>query len=526
MRCPARLLALGVFLLYCATLSGEGGSTYGQAYLTAKSLLETGDLSIDATGEEVSTDRIGPTFVNARGERHATTGLLWAVVVVPFYTLARLATGPSEEGAAGAVKHLLTGMYDPLLYAFAAALLFSLTLRISQSPGWAWGTVLLWVFATMAWGMSKSSSYLSLLSCLLLAVVWFLTAPMPVRPLAAFFAAGLCAALIMFARVQEAVLMPACLLYAYQRSRGLPPRLRRRAMVLFALPVLAGVLGLVWLNLHRFSPEYPFGYRSQPLGPLYVGLWGLLFSSGRSLFLFSPPLVLGVWGLVHASRQWRPERNFVLFATLTLLLVYGSFRCWPGDWGDWGPRYLFPLTVLLLLPAAMVDMTSLRAKASRWRAAVLLGLVGLLVQVPGVLLRPGAYQWPLRVVAQRGGSLDPVDTYFWPQFSPVFVGYRLLAAKAQTVLTGQPATLTLTIWDLDGPVREAVVSLDEEMLRNNDFVSHLLFSMRHGSLSQSHPYSLRLAVLLRALQALPFLAGLACLAAGGRMARRRPEAAA
>ena len=509
----AWLVGVGVFLLYCATLSGEGGSTYGQAYLTAQSLLEKHTLALPTSGPQVSADALGPTLVNARGERETTTGLLWGLVVLPFYAVAHFATGGSDAGLRGVLGKLFTGLYDPLLYGLCAALLFSLALRLSGSSRRAWGIVLLWTFATMTWGVSKYSSYLSLLSCLLLGILWFL-APTEDRP-GRFFAAGRCFGLIVLTRAQEAVLLPAVILYAVLRARELPPESRLRATAAFAVPVGLGLGALALLNLYKFGPAHPFGYTNQPLGPLDVGLWGLLLSSGRSLFLFSPPLLLGVWCLTRPQERWRPERAFLVAAAVSLVLFYASFRCWPGDWGDWGPRYLYPLVPLLLLPLALVERALVRPLTFR-RAALALGVVGVLAQMPGVFLRPGAYQWPLRVAQRHGAPLDPVDSYFWPQFSPVFMGYRLLFAKIESAVSGLPPEVTLEIYDFDHVVRTATVAPDAEMLRNSDFVSHTLFSLQEGTFSRSWHVPLKVTLLLRTPQAVVWIVGLLYLLRAGR----------
>jgi hypothetical protein len=439
--------------------------------------------------------------------------VLWALVVLPFYAVARVVTGGTEAGTAGVVGRLLTGMYDPLLYALCAVLLFSLCLRLCDSRPRAWGIVILWTFATMTWGTSKHSSYLSLISCLLLGILWFLVPPQPVRPRGAFFAAGVCFGLMVLTRSQEGVLLPACALYAFVRVRRLPLELRQGAAVSFGVPVVLALGGLALLNLHKFGADHPFGYTYQPVGPLYVGLWGLLVSSGRGLFLFNPPLLLGLWCLARPQDRWRPEQVFSVSAAATMVLFYASFRCWPADWGDWGPRYLYPLVPLLLLPVAMVG-PSLSGPAFR-RAALLLGLAGVLVQMPGVLLRPGAYQWPLRLAKKEGASLDPTDSYFWPQFSPVFLGYRLLSVKGVSALTGEAPQITIRTWDANSVVRSATIPLDAEMLRNSDFVSHVLFSLRQGSFRHAHEGLAQRAWALRVVQGCVFMAGILLLAWGG-----------
>jgi hypothetical protein len=198
-----------------------------------------------------------------------------------------------------------------------------------------------------------------------------------------------------------------------------------------------------------------------------------------------------------------------------MVLFYASFLCWPADWGDWGPRYLGPLVPLLLLPLAMVEGTLINPRTFR-RAALVLGVAGVLVQMPGMLLRQGAYFWPLRVAEEQGAAVGPIDSYFWPQFSPVFMGYRLLYLKAESAVTGEQPAINLELDNFDYPQRSYTVPLDSEMLRNSDFVSHTLFSLREGSFSKSGDVPLKVTLLLRMAQALVGVAGLLCLLRGGR----------
>src|SRR5690606_15171072 len=118
--------------------------------------------------------------------------------------------------------------------------------------------------------------------------------------------------------------------------------------------------------------------------PVLQGIHGLLFSGGRSVFLFNPPLVAGVVGLRRfaASRQGREDAILFALIFLTQLALYSGWWDWSGD-DCWGPRFLLPGAVLLTIPAVS-------ALGHRTLVAGL-GACGLFVQLLGVLVSPLNY---------------------------------------------------------------------------------------------------------------------------------------
>ena len=118
--------------------------------------------------------------------------------------------------------------------------------------------------------------------------------------------------------------------------------------------------------------------------PILVSVWGFLFSPGKSIFLYTPPLVLAVLGL---PRFWRSHRSSVLAMIATIVpvvLFYCCFPSWPGDWA-WGPRYAVFAVPVLLLPA--IGFLSAARRPGRSLAAAVLAL-GLCVQLLG-----NAFYW-------------------------------------------------------------------------------------------------------------------------------------
>jgi hypothetical protein len=157
------------------------------------------------------------------------------------------------------------------------------------------------------------------------------------------------------------------------------------------LTAIIGVAGLVYLqrNLSWYGSLFDFGYpRFAEAGrepntfrtPLYVGLYGFLFSPGKSILLFCPPIVLAIAGL---PRLWRRDRGLALvcgLVPLIYLLLYSTYTSWEGIY-SYGPRYLVPSAVLLCvaISAWFLDSPTWLGKAM-WLS---FGL-GFVVQVIGL----------------------------------------------------------------------------------------------------------------------------------------------
>ena len=130
--------------------------------------------------------------------------------------------------------------------------------------------------------------------------------------------------------------------------------------------------------------------------PLHLGLYGNLFSPGKSVLLLAPPLLLALLGLRLLWRQRRPIAIACGGCGLTYILIVSRHSQWEGGYA-WGPRYLLPV-----LPLLLVGLAPLLRKGKRtWprRALVFLCLIGVLVQLPAVFTS-------FFEVQSRGGYYD------------------------------------------------------------------------------------------------------------------------
>jgi hypothetical protein len=149
-----------------------------------------------------------------------------------------------------------------------------------------------------------------------------------------------------------------------------------------ALVVLAAHVALNHQLWGTFLDSPMVSQRSRFGAPLLEGLAGFLLSPGSSVFAYSPLLLLVPWILPPFWRAHRAECTVAVAIALCLLLFCARFELWPGLWSAPGPRYLFVVTPVLLLPlGCWLDLP--RSEAKR---VLLWGLAGLGLGVQLVLV--------------------------------------------------------------------------------------------------------------------------------------------
>jgi hypothetical protein len=192
-----------------------------------------------------------------------------------------------------------------------------------------------------------------------------------------------------------------------------------------------------------------YGRQASPAAfstPLFVGLYGLLLSSGKGVLWFAP-LTMLVPAAVPAAARRLGVLAWAIVATLAVSLVmYASFEHWAGD-GSWGPRYLVPLVPLsLVLVVAAHAQEPWGGGARRWVVGTLAAL-GLAVTLGGVgiyfgaqMREAGDYPYPLPLEHPRFMS----DSHFNPAFSPIAGHWRMLARNVREHLAGHAPRIAAT----------------------------------------------------------------------------------
>jgi hypothetical protein len=144
----------------------------------------------------------------------------------------------------------------------------------------------------------------------------------------------------------------------------------------------------------------------------------MLFSPGKSIFLYAPPLILSIFLWPRLHRRHPPLAKSLLILTFSVLFFYGAWWSWHGGW-VWGPRFLVPLVPLWCLSWGEIP-------ARRWwiGTAFVLFIFGLAIQIPG------AFTSIIPHYAEVFGDAHPDDAtryamvHYVPSLSPIVAAFE------------------------------------------------------------------------------------------------------
>jgi len=334
----------------------------------------------------------------------------------------------------GELENRLVGLFAPLATAALVALFFIFQRELGVSRSTA--AILAAVLATSThttvmatYFLRHTTESLSLLGSLLFFHRYAVGGSLRQLAIGSLLASG-----SVLIRVPAGIALPtlaAYLAWALRARGDLRADGRRLASTLTALLLPIGLALLIHLLVNQLkwgswlaSPMLE--QQSRMSTPLLRGMAGLLLSPGSSVIVYSPLLLLAPAGLVALWRRRRAETLAMLALAATFLLFYSKFDGWSGLWSAPGPRYLYLLVPLLLLPLGLwLDGLEARSRTSRaaWGAVAVLAAAGFWVQFVSIFVRWGS------VPTLAGYPVlgpDQSDFLFRIASSPVVVMTRLL----------------------------------------------------------------------------------------------------
>jgi hypothetical protein len=273
-------------------------------------------------------------------------------------------------------SRFLVSYFNAPITAATAALLALLVLRLGYPTPAASFVALAFALSSFAWGQARVvfaepfQGFLLLLGCVTLLGTTSSRAPV----------GGLVLAVATLVKLTSVLALPALLLLPDRRGR---PLWRTPATLgAVAGPVVGALLIHALYNIGRFGDVFTTAYTTSTGGldfggnPL-IGIIGFLISPGRGLAWYAPPVIAAALAYRRFGRE-RPALGPALAALLIpWLVVHALYIDWSGGLG-WGPRYLLPITPLILVPLA----ASWRDRRARLDALAL-AAIGILIEIPG-----------------------------------------------------------------------------------------------------------------------------------------------
>jgi hypothetical protein len=388
---PAPGVALFLLLLgwYMLTMSGHTYTSDEETMLAAaESLAEHGSFALPR-------DFLMNSVTGIDGEHYSRYGPGQSIAAVPFVLVGKLLAVAAPRYAEGFIVRLIVLLLPALITAATGLVLYAwarevgYSVRVALLVGLLYGT-------SMAWPYSRTFFAEPFAVSGLVVCGYGLRRESPRWWLVAGAAAGVAVTVKLQALLALPVLAGYALLASWHGSprASLGPLIRR---------AIAGVVGfvpflmlLLLYNALLFGEPLKTGYGGvNPTGLLRAdwreGLYGLLFSTGKGLLLFSPTVLLGIVGWFFGTRQQWRETLLSLAMVALNLAFYCRLEYWHGD-GSWGPRYMMFVLPFLYLPAAGV-LASVGKRGGRLLSALVgaVALLTFLVQLLPILVNLNTY---------------------------------------------------------------------------------------------------------------------------------------
>lgn len=414
---------LFLFFVSIYFLTGQGSiqSSDGKImYLLTQAMVENQNLSFS---ESV-------TGAETQGPHYSKYGLGMSVLAIPFYVLGKILSAllGIEESMA---TQFTVSMINAVLTALSCVMIFRFALdRLNFRPSTGLFLASGFGLSTIAWYYSEDFMSEPATTLFLLAAVYFATHPDRSRKNRSLLIAGVFLALAVSCRLASLVAVPGFILYQWMLWKSSKEeRIAEFWADIFraALPVVFVLIVIMAYNYVRFEDLFESGYEKDGFGGRFlVGFYGILFSPGKSLFLYNPLTIFGC--LAFTSFLARNKKIALLFVWLILshLAMFSFWHSWQGGM-SWGPRLMLVVMPYLILPIGFLwEGFSKEIKVPLVAALVL----GILVQLPSITVNISRYYYEM---SQQFGAMGHDKILFSPKQSPLIGQFKQVAVIYQNL---------------------------------------------------------------------------------------------
>ncbi|MBT3366965.1 MAG: hypothetical protein HN472_07255 [Nitrospina sp.] len=406
-------LFLFFFSVYALTGQGSIQSADGKImFLLTEAMVENHSVSFS---EMVTLNDIP-------GPQYSKYGLGMSVLAIPFYLLGKVLSFLLGIEASMATQFAVS-MINTILTAFCCLMVFRFaTDRLDCNPRISLILALGFGLSTIAWYYSEDFMSEPAITLFLLLAVYCVTSKNSLTRKRDLIWAGIFLALAVFCKLVVLIAIPGFIMYQWMvwaESDEKNVKELTRDLIRPAIPVITVLILIMFYNYVRFADPLETGYEKFN-GKFVVGFFGLLFSPGKSLFLFNPLTLFGCLGFMLLLREQR--KIAILFGWLIIshLLLFSSWWSWQGGM-SWGPRLMLVVIPYLILPAGFL----LRKHMHAVKIPILVVLVaGILIQLPSVTVNIARYYYEM---SKEFGSHGHNQILFSPKYSQLIGQFKQVA---------------------------------------------------------------------------------------------------
>ncbi len=435
----SRLFIIKIYLFFLLIYILIGGGRIPSSdevtmYMLTQSIVDRHDFSVSK----------GNVVVGEDGRTYAKAGIGQAILAVPLYAVAKSAAHFVPDPFKTLAQRAVVSIFNAFVGAAICVLFFSFCLFLGYTQRVSFWLCVGLGLCTFLTFYNKSFLLEPLRTLCLLGAVYFFFRYTQTHLAGDFFLSGLFCGLgplVKITFVKNIGIIGLFLCYFLLKQKK---AVYWKNTGWFMLPQIVCAIGLLVYNHIIFGSPFASGYSQEGSTdlfstPLWVGLYGLLVSSGKGFFWYAPIAMLGLFGFNKLHSRF-PQLAFLIAAIcLFNCLFYAKFVAWAGD-GSWGPRYLTPLLPLIILPAGALFTSKISKTLQAWLYGLL--LIGALVQVGGISIYFGMYHREIGEYPYQRSFSDPLflhQSHFIPNYSPIVGHWEMLIRNiAQFSTDGGP----------------------------------------------------------------------------------------
>ena len=245
--------------------------------------------------------------------------------------------------------------YGPVITAISTAILFAICRTYNFSIKIAITVAFLYGFTTMAWAYSSTAMSVILVSMTVLLSFYFYRKFVKNQNFFSLIFCGFSLGASVLVRYDSFIIVVIILVFLIGTILKNKSKLKNLTCLL--IPLFFCAIIFMGINYIQFGTFLEYGFKSESgslvgnTSPIHAGVFGLLFSPGAGLFIFSP--ILFTIFVSFFDFYKKDKSSFLIFSAylVSMLVFFGNLETWHG-FVSWGPRYLLPVIPFLLIPLA------------------------------------------------------------------------------------------------------------------------------------------------------------------------------
>ena len=411
----ALLFAASSFLYSLASPGNLPGDTEVR-WSVARQIVRANGISLE---EDLQTNNYA---IGTGGKRYSFYGLGQALSMLPFAVIGlaiEKVGGINAKNADLMAQFLASVILFPAVGAMLVWLFYRLVLLLGYDKKTAILSSAVFAFATMNFHYSVNTQEQTQDGLLLVLAIFLMVKHYRQRRFV--YAWLFCIALGMCLLFRPASIVTVLPVYLVASGSEILKSGKKDILKIIAKWLLAGVLGTGgfiivcgWYNYIRFGSIFESGYglsiaTSMGGHKLFEGsplptLAAMLFSPGKSIFLYNPVLLLFPLCVYSFYRRHKVVALAIFSAILSSFVFHSFFTAWAGDYA-WSIRYQVPVLPFLVLP--LVVLFSKPVKTAVKILVISLISVSCVIQAASVV-----YNFNLEFVQNPNHHLIP-DAWVW-----------------------------------------------------------------------------------------------------------------